>query len=344
MSNKMGDTEDQKQRGIIGLANLGNTCFMNAAIQAFRHCPEWTLFCRKGGHLDEHLVKEDKSPRRITLAYQDLLQSIWAGTGPAYVRPLGFFDALRNAVKGTIYEEFTHRTPQDAHEFLSWLLDQLYMGTQKEVAIHIQNPANLPPMTLQAVKAWKTTFEKQYSPLTDLIFGLLRIQYLCGTCRAIHTRWETFNSLKIPVVQGGSILDCIREEFKPETIEGYQCDTCKGSVLALKRQSIWRLPKVLILMFKRFTPMGRRDNARLAYDGAPIQFGEVFSEESTETSRTKEYTPFATVDHHGNHTGGHYTAQCYSPVWKVWHRYDDETAYPIQSAHIGIETYCLLLR
>ena len=64
--------ESQNMRGIIGLANLGNTCYMNSAIQAFRHCPEWTVFCKKNGELDVHIRNKSAAPGKMALAYQDL--------------------------------------------------------------------------------------------------------------------------------------------------------------------------------------------------------------------------------------------------------------------------------
>jgi hypothetical protein len=42
--------------------------------------------------------------------------------------------------------------------------------------------------------------------------------------------------------------------------------------------------------------------------------------------------------------GGHYTAQTFNPVWKNWHRYDDETAVPIEKPQFGVATYMLLFR
>jgi ubiquitin C-terminal hydrolase len=347
--NKQELTPDPTQRGIVGLANLGNTCFMNAAIQAFRNCPEWTLFCKKGGELDQYIYTNNSNSARVAYAYQDLIHSIWAGTGPAHVRPVGFYEDLRKIVKGTIYEDFTRRTPQDAHEFLVWLLDQMYMGTQKEVQMTITNEDSLEPMMIQAIKGWKQAFEKQYSPLTDLVFGMFRRQYTCSGCKTIHTRWETFNVLKVSLAKGQdgnplTLEDCIKEEYKDESIDGYACDACKEKHTALKQTTIWRLPKVLILTLSRFTPMGTRDNSPLIYDGHPLCLDAVFSKESEEPSRLKEYNLFGTVDHHGHHMGGHYTAQCFSPVWKKWHLYDDENVYAIEKPRFGVETYMMMFR
>lgn len=337
-------SQEQKMRGIIGLANLGNTCYMNSAIQAFRHCPEWTLFCKKNGDLEKHIQNRDTNNARVALAYQDLIHSIWGGTGPAYVRPLGFYDTLKLVVRGTHYEDFIRRTPQDAHEFLVWLLDQMYMATQREVNIQINNSERLRPMVLSAVTGWKSAFEKQYSPLTDLIFGMYRIQYTCGGCNAVHTRWETFNCLKIQLVKNGEIMDSINSEFNEEEIDEYACESCKERTKTKKQASIWRLPKVLIVSLKRFTPMGTRDNTPLVYDGAPLTFESVFAPDSTETSRTNKFKLFATVDHHGSHMGGHYTSQCFSPIWKQWHRYDDESVQEIDAPRFGTQTYILMLR
>jgi ubiquitin C-terminal hydrolase len=343
------ESKKNTMRGILGLANLGNTCYMNSAIQAFRHCPEWTIFCKKNGRLEESIETKDTNPAKIAYAYQDLLHSIWAGEGPGYVRPLGFYEQLKQIVKGTLYDDFIKHTPQDAHEFLVWLLDQMYIATQKQVSIQIKTPEKIPPMSLMAINGWKSAFEKQYSPLTDLIFGLFRVQYTCGGCKAVHTRWETFNTLKMSLSRDEegkpqSILESLKKEFQEEDIDGYECDTCKQKTLTKKSVSIWRLPRVLILTIKRFTPFGTRENTPLKYGGEALNFGEVFSKESAEETKDKSYSLFATIDHHGHLSGGHYVSQCFNPVWKTWHLYDDETAHKLESPNFGPQTYILMFR
>jgi ubiquitin C-terminal hydrolase len=349
MSTSDDQPQPQNTRGIIGLANLGNTCYMNSAIQAFRHCPEWTVFCKKGGELETRIRDKTTDPGKIALAYQDLCIALWAGSGPAYVKPMGFYDQLRSVVKGGIYEDFIRKTPQDAHEFLVWLLDQMYMATQREVDIQVRLPPSIDPMIVEAVKGWKSAFEKQYSPLTDLIFGLMRVQYTCGGCNTVHTRWETFNTFKVSLTryESGvpkSLLECMQDELQEEDIDGYACDACKEKTSTKKKQTIWRLPRVFLVTLKRFTPFGSRDNTPLMYDGSSLCLDKLFSKESQEVTRAKQYSVFATIDHHGHHGGGHYTSQCFNPVWKSWHLYDDETVHAIQKPQFGPQTYMLMFR
>ena len=231
--------EQQKQslRGIVGLANLGNTCYMNSALQALRHCPEWTILCKKDGKLEENIVDSESNYAKLLYAYQDLIHSLWAGSEPSFVKPVGFYNQLKQSVKGTLYEDFIRHTPQDAHEFLVWLLDQLYMATQKKIEIN-SNDSLTNSMQLDAAKGWKADFENQYSPLTDMIFGMIRIQYCCGNCTTIHNRWETFNTLKVSLCKDLTLLECIKNEFKDEIIDDYLCEKCNKKSQTLKQSSI----------------------------------------------------------------------------------------------------------
>jgi ubiquitin C-terminal hydrolase len=352
-----------KMRGVVGLANIGNTCYMNSVLQALRHCPEWTLFCTKGT-VDEHIQTKDSPSSKILYAYKDILKSLWAGTGPAYVIPRGFFDQLKLVVKGTIYDDFIQRTPQDAHEFLVWLLDQMYMATQKKITIVIRESqqsqqsqetqqtqetqktqqTKQDSMKLLALKGWKAAFEHQYSPLTDLIFGMHRIQYSCSNCHAVHTSWETFNILKITPQKNTDWMTCIQDEFKSEEIEGYHCDACHGKHTTTKQIHIWRLPKVMMITVRRFTPMGTKDSTPIQYDGTSLNLSSLFAPESQESSRKHNYHVFGTVDHHGSIGGGHYISQTLNPVWNTWHLYDDQAAHPIEKPSFGSNTYIMFFR
>jgi ubiquitin C-terminal hydrolase len=335
------------KKGCLGLANLGNTCFMNAVLQALRCNKDWTLFCIKD-NITSYIQPNDSPSKKILLAYIDLLKSIWNGDGPGYVHPAGFYNEIRNVVNGTIYEDFARKQPQDAHEFLVWLLDQMYMASQSQVVINIKDEKNIEPMILQALNGWKTAFEKQWSPLTDLVFGLYRIQYICSKCSTTHTRWETFNTLKysldvneeqVPL----SLISCLKKEFQDETIDEYACDKCcakdnKIRSAAVKKVRIWRLPKLLIITAKRFASNGSKIYLPVSQTEKE-SFYEIFAAESHEPSKHIQYGLFATVDHHGSQYGGHYTSQAKMMTTHTWAQFDDERMSEIEKPILGSMTY-----
>jgi ubiquitin C-terminal hydrolase len=332
------------RKSVIGLANMGNTCYMNAAIQALRHFPEISFMCTRG-LLTAAFTEQGRPSAPIAAAYAELVQSLQsAGDAGGFVRPAGFFEALQTAVRDTPYAYFTQRTAQDAHEFIVWLLDQLFMATAE--------PRDLPySVDVEGSKEWADAFRTSYSPLVELFFGQLRVSYTCQACRTVHKRYEVFNSLKVQPVAGLSWAECIEEEIMAEEmIEGYECDTCKnaGNLRAnvLKASSVMRLPKLLILTVKRYTPFGSRINTPIVHENCDFRFDPIFAPESTHSSRSHWYRTIGVVDHHGfGLGGGHYVAQCLSPVYKDWTLYDDEGVLPLpKGPNFGVQTYMVFMR
>lgn len=329
-------------QGVIGIANMGNTCYLNSAIQALRAYPEMTLLCTQG-ILEKECTDKTTNPYKIVVAFSELVQSLTSGRGD-YVRPVGFFESMQSVVTGTVYEEFVRRSPQDAHEYVIWLLDQLYMASARQ--IHLNGELSIGG----AMNAWKTSFEKSWSPLTSLFFGLQRIHYRCSACETVHVRFETFNALKIQLHEGMDWSECIeREIMTEETIDGYACESCekagRGRATALKTVRLWKLPKLLILTVKRYGNYGERINHPVIHDNSDLKFAELFAKESAHYSKHKWYSTVAIVDHLGRGLGGgHYVCQARSAPWKKWYLYDDETVNGVEGPAYGSYTFMVFMR
>ena len=345
-----------QDKGVTGLLNMRNTCYMNASLQALRHNTEISAFFLENKH-EQWIQRKPDSPKvSLVKGYADLLRSLWSGSRPAYVRPEGFLQCMHPAAIAAGFDQFAIPMQHDSHEFLTFLMDQLHEGMAEEVNIEILRPAPTTPKdkAIQgALEAWKSSFGKTYSPMTEMIYGLMRVSYTCRKCKTCVDKWETFNCLKLPVPtsydMSGSkptIQSMLAEELKPEQIEGYACETCKPERPTVERKcTLWRLPRMVVLCVKRFTPDGRKIHTPMELSMQdPIVFQQYFSADSPEQSQHQGYELFATVDHHGVAGGGHYTAQAKSPLSEKWHLFDDETAHPIQGPQIGESTYVLFLK
>lgn len=346
--------QNKNDKGLVGLGNLGNTCYLNSTIQALRNATELTAFFLEGKHEEYLKTKRDDSKSVIlSKAYVDLLKTMWSSHRSQYIRPVGFFNDMCKAVDDTVFDQFKMRIAHDSHEFLMFMLDNLHESLAEEVNIVITRP---PPVTendmmiQKALEYWKDMFRKSYSPLIDIVFGLSQREMHCQECNKKHYSYEVFNCLKVGMpsnTQDPVLLhNLIQDEYKDEEIEGYACDHCAPKrTKAVRRTKLWKLPKILFVALKRFTPTGAKIQTPL--DLNPSQdyvFDQHFSGSSPEPSRHMKYSLFATIDHFGSSGGGHYTSQAKNPLDGKWYGYDDESVVDIEKPSIGRSTYILCFR
>lgn len=110
------EEDELKPRGLTGMKNIGNSCYMNAALQALSNCPPLTQF-----FLDcSGLVRTDKKPA-LCKSYQKLVSELWHKKRPSYVVPTSLFHGIK-----LVNPMFRGYAQQDTQEFLRCLMDQLH--------------------------------------------------------------------------------------------------------------------------------------------------------------------------------------------------------------------------
>ncbi|XP_072034275.1 LOW QUALITY PROTEIN: uncharacterized protein [Amphiura filiformis] len=103
--------DSQAVRGMCGLRNMGNTCFMNSGLQCLMHN---TSLCSA-------LTQCDKCPEEsLSGKFQQLLHKVWSGEF-AVLHPSQFKDTL-----GFMHGQFKDFRQHDGQEFLALLLDTLH--------------------------------------------------------------------------------------------------------------------------------------------------------------------------------------------------------------------------
>ncbi|MBN3298629.1 UBP33 hydrolase, partial [Amia calva] len=123
LDTEMEEEDEFRTRGLTGLKNIGNTCYMNAALQALSNCPPLTQFFLDCGGL----VRTDKKPA-LCKSYQKLVSDIWHRNRPGYVVPTNLFQGIK-----AINPMFRGYSQQDSQEFLRCLMDQLHEELKEPV-------------------------------------------------------------------------------------------------------------------------------------------------------------------------------------------------------------------
>lgn len=316
----------------------------------------------------ENKPKTDKT--RLMESYGELVRELWTKE-EGYVNTKPFWSAMIPLAMKEGFEQFRIPMAHDAHEFLVFILDQIHEALSEKVTMTIRPPLENTQKTRDAANAlgfWKSAFEKSYSPMVDLLFGLLRKSVTCEICKNDSVTWETMNIHKVCVPKKADtplgLLDLMREECKGETIDEYACDHCIAAsaseankveevkeekpakpirTKANKRLSYWRLGNWVIITLKRNENNGRKINTVIDIPKM-IEFGELFHPNSEEASAKASYELFSTIEHHGGSGGGHYTSHAKHSVTEKWTFYDDESGIEVPDVRINNSTYVVMYR
>ncbi|KAK2858834.1 hypothetical protein Q5P01_003454 [Channa striata] len=191
------DQSRQSERsGLCGLSNLGNTCFMNSAVQCLSNIPPLTEYFLKDKYTDE--LNEDNPlgmKGEIARAYAELIKQLWSGKY-SYVTPRPFKTQV-----GRFAPQFSGYQQQDSHELLAFLLDGLHEDLnriRKKPYIQLKD-ANGRPDKVVADEAWVNHIKRNDSIIVDIFHGLFKSTLVCPVCSKVSVTFDPFCYLTLPL-------------------------------------------------------------------------------------------------------------------------------------------------
>ena len=348
--------------GLSGLANLGNTCFMNACLQILSHTHELDPLL----HLVHKPQPRALNPRcesALLLEWNQLRNMLWAQN--CIISPGRFLQTVQKVAQETKRELFTGYQQNDLPEFLLFLVESFHVALKREVEVTVYGtPRNdTDHLASLCFGMLQDTFAKQkdYSEVWNIFYGIQITHLVSAVDGSLRRRKpEAFFLLDLPlptppvnVKQHAShhpptLYDCFDAYIQRETLEGDNAwfnEATNQKEPVTKYIGFWRFPEVLVLDLKRV--MGRAQNLR------KNQQLVVFPHELDLTRyvlgyKKQEYVYdlYGVANHMGSLQGGHYTAFVRHASNGQWYHFNDThiEAVPDASQVVTPKAYCLFYR
>lgn len=357
-----------KDKGLSGLANMGNTCYVNACLQMLSHTYEFNDFLSKNG--GEYKARLNHKVDSVLLHEWDKLRAMmWSGN--CIISPGGFVSSMQKIAKLKNMDLFSGFQQNDVAEFLVFLLDCFHTALAREVEMKVRGVAR--NATDRAAKEcydmMASMYKKQYSEVLNIFYGVQVsiIETLHShpgqKPASLSSKPEPFCILNLSIPQKPasasasasapvSLFDCLDHHCAPEVLTGENAwfNEAAGELQDVqKRLSFWSLPNVLIVVLKRFemnargyvrkiqvpvdVPCSRADFSKYVHGYNPTSY---------------VYDLFGVCNHHGGSAmGGHYTATIKNANGK-WYACNDTLVkeVPLDSSASIVSNlpYCLFYR
>ena len=357
---------------LIGLNNIGATCFMNATLQCLSNTKHLTNYFLKEKHrntiINNNIARKNKNEPQLSPVYLELIKKLWDDNNStkAY-SPHNFMITIEK-----LNPLFKKGQAGDSKDFIIFILEQFHKELKKSVK-PINNNKTKTPLDQydknNAVEHFFDDFQKECSIISDLFFGFNETTNECLFCKnnynlqgknnPICYNYGIFNCIIFPLQEVNnmknnenqysyfnnmyqnnrvSIYDCFRYNQKSEHFTGDNknfCNICKQLFDSIYTTKIFSSPKYLILILNR-----GKDNIY----NVKIDFYEEIdiSDFVLEKQKPKMiYNLYGVITHIGQSgPNAHFVASCKSPIDNKWYTYNDSFVKSINDVKNEVIDYC----
>ncbi|XP_047960146.1 ubiquitin carboxyl-terminal hydrolase 8-like isoform X1 [Salvia hispanica] len=181
--------------GLTGLYNLGNTCFMNSAVQCLVHTPKLVDYFLGNFRKDLNYENPLGMNGKLAIAFGDLLRKLWAPEAKP-VAPRMFKSTI-----SSFAPQFGGYNQHDSQEFLSFLLDGLHEDlnrVKRKPYVQAKEEDGRSDEEV-ADEYWENHLSRNDSVIVDLCQGQYRSSLVCPVCKKLSVTFDPFMYLSLPL-------------------------------------------------------------------------------------------------------------------------------------------------
>ncbi|OWZ19413.1 Ubiquitin-specific protease [Phytophthora megakarya] len=182
--------------GSVGLANLGNTCYMNSALQCLTNTKLLAEYFLSGMYLEDiNRTSTLGLQGKLAEVYGKLAEDMWCVKQKS-ISPRNFKKSI-----GRFNEVFRGNDQQDAQELLAFLLSGLSEDLNRiQDKPYIEQPDSDGRYDADlADEWWRNHLRREVSIIVALFTGQYKSLLTCSVCGFKSARFEPFTFLQVPL-------------------------------------------------------------------------------------------------------------------------------------------------
>ena len=340
------DNNIYKNKGLSGLSNLGNTCFINSCVQILSHTYELNSFLDKNTYTKNLKKKYDSA---LLIEWDNLRKILWEKN--CIVSPGKFLKTIQMVSKLKNIDIFTGYSQNDLPEFLLFLIDCFHNSLSREIkmTIHGNIENNTDKVAVQCFEMVKQLYSKDYSEIWNLFYAIHVSEIIdLETGKSIKMTPEPYFMIDLPIPQNNkspTLIDCFDLYVEGEILDGdnawFNEDTNK-KVNIKKRIQFWSFPNILVIDLKRFNSRNQKNQILVTFSLDNLDLSKYVIGYK---KNSYNYELYGVCNHSGGVLGGHYTSYIKNANGK-WYHFNDTSVseLSITDSIISPKAYCLFYR